>query len=78
MNSTPKYHDYGLEIVGVHTPEYAFEHEGKNVQAGIENLGIKYPVVQTMTMLFGVLTATAIGLHTILLIVKVTSCCSLW
>lgn len=41
-----KYHDYGLEIVGVHTPEYAFEHEGKNVQAGIENLGIKYPVVQ--------------------------------
>ena len=41
-----KYRDYGLEIVGVHTPEYAFEHEGKNVQAGIENLGIKYPVVQ--------------------------------
>ena len=35
-----KYRDYGLEIVGVHTPEYAFEHEGKNVQAGIENLGI--------------------------------------
>ena len=41
-----KYRDYGLEIVGVHTPEYAFEHEAKNVQAGIENLGIKYPVVQ--------------------------------
>lgn len=41
-----KYHDYGLELVGVHTPEYAFEHEKKNVQAGIDNLKIRYPVVQ--------------------------------
>ena len=46
MNSDAKYHDYGLEIVGVHTPEYALNTKVKNVQAGIENLGIKYPVVQ--------------------------------
>ncbi|MET3804559.1 cytochrome c biogenesis protein CcdA/thiol-disulfide isomerase/thioredoxin [Nakamurella sp. UYEF19] len=34
----------GLEVVGVHTPEYAFEHVTGNVQAGAERLGIRYPV----------------------------------
>lgn len=41
-----KYKDAGLEIIGVHTPEYAFEHEKQNVEAGIKDLGIKYPVAQ--------------------------------
>lgn len=41
-----KYKDAGLEIIGVHTPEYAFEHETPNVEAGIQDLGIKYPVAQ--------------------------------
>ncbi|MFE7750899.1 cytochrome c biogenesis protein DipZ [Streptomyces sp. NPDC057428] len=39
-----KYKGHGLEIVGVHTPEYAFEHDLGNVKAGAERLGIKYPV----------------------------------
>ena len=34
----------GLQVVGVHTPEYAFEHVASNVQAGAQRLGIKYPV----------------------------------
>lgn len=41
-----KYHKYGLEIIGVHTPEFAFEKEKANVEKAIKDLGIKYPVVQ--------------------------------
>jgi cytochrome c biogenesis protein CcdA/thiol-disulfide isomerase/thioredoxin len=36
----------GLTIVGVHTPEFQFEHEAGNVQNAIERFGIHYPVVQ--------------------------------
>ena len=41
-----RYHRQGLVIVGVHTPEFAFEHVASNVQAAVKRLGIKYPVVQ--------------------------------
>ena len=34
----------GLVVVGVHTPEYAFEHVASNVQAGASRLHITYPV----------------------------------
>src|SRR5204862_1082423 len=34
----------GLVIVGVHTPEFAFEHVPSNVRAAVERLGIHYPV----------------------------------
>jgi cytochrome c biogenesis protein CcdA/thiol-disulfide isomerase/thioredoxin len=34
----------GLVVVGVHTPEYAFEHVTSNVAAGAKRLGITYPV----------------------------------
>jgi cytochrome c biogenesis protein CcdA/thiol-disulfide isomerase/thioredoxin len=40
------YHKDGLQIVGVHTPEFAFEHVASNVRAAIRRLGIDYPVVQ--------------------------------
>ncbi len=40
------YHRYGLQIIGVHSPEFAFEHVASNVKAAIKRLGIKYPVVQ--------------------------------
>ena len=36
----------GLVIVGVHSPEFAFEHVASNVSAAIKRLGIAYPVVQ--------------------------------
>jgi cytochrome c biogenesis protein CcdA/thiol-disulfide isomerase/thioredoxin len=40
------YRDAGLSVIGVHTPEYAFERETRNVVAGGERLGIEYPVAQ--------------------------------
>jgi cytochrome c biogenesis protein CcdA/thiol-disulfide isomerase/thioredoxin len=41
-----KYRKDGLMIVGVHTPEFPFEREASNVEAAIEENGIRYPVVQ--------------------------------
>jgi cytochrome c biogenesis protein CcdA/thiol-disulfide isomerase/thioredoxin len=41
------YADYkadGLVVIGVHTPEYAFEHVASNVAAGASRLHITYPV----------------------------------
>lgn len=38
------YRDDGLVLVGVHTPEFAFERKESNVEAAIERLGIDYPV----------------------------------
>ena len=41
------YKDYsadGLQVVGVHTPEYAFEHVPSNVAAGVSRLGLTFPV----------------------------------
>jgi cytochrome c biogenesis protein CcdA/thiol-disulfide isomerase/thioredoxin len=40
------YHRYGLEIVGVETPEFTFEQEASNVAQAIRSDGIRYPVVQ--------------------------------
>ncbi len=41
-----KYKGHGLVIVGVHTPEFDFEKDFKNVSDAVARLGIKYPVVQ--------------------------------
>ena len=38
------YRDYGFEVIGVHTPEYAFERVAGNVAKGAADLGITYPV----------------------------------
>jgi cytochrome c biogenesis protein CcdA/thiol-disulfide isomerase/thioredoxin len=40
------YHRYGLDVVGVETPEFTFEQEAGNVQQAINSDGIRYPVVQ--------------------------------
>jgi cytochrome c biogenesis protein CcdA/thiol-disulfide isomerase/thioredoxin len=40
------YRDRGLVIVGVHAPEFAFEHVSSNVRDAIARFGIEYPVVQ--------------------------------
>jgi thiol-disulfide isomerase/thioredoxin len=39
-----RYHDRGLVIVGVHTPEFDYEHDVNNVQNAIREYGIPYPV----------------------------------
>lgn len=36
----------GFEVIGVHTPEFAFERETRNVVAGAESLGVTYPIAQ--------------------------------
>jgi cytochrome c biogenesis protein CcdA/thiol-disulfide isomerase/thioredoxin len=40
------YKDNGLVIIGVHTPEFEFEKDPKNVAQAVMRLGIKYPVAQ--------------------------------
>ena len=40
------YHRYGLDIVGVETPEFTFEQEASNVAQAISTDGLRYPVVQ--------------------------------
>ena len=39
-----RYRDKGLVIVGVHTPEFAFEHVLSNVREAVHQHGIHYPV----------------------------------
>jgi cytochrome c biogenesis protein CcdA/thiol-disulfide isomerase/thioredoxin len=41
-----RYRDRGLTIVGVHTPEFAFEHEADNVREAIAANRLRYPVAQ--------------------------------
>jgi cytochrome c biogenesis protein CcdA/thiol-disulfide isomerase/thioredoxin len=40
------YHPYGLEIVGVHSPEFAFEQQASNVAQAVRSDGLRYPVAQ--------------------------------
>jgi len=40
------YKDKGFVVIGVHTPEFAFEKETRNVETAIAQFGIKYPVAQ--------------------------------
>jgi cytochrome c biogenesis protein CcdA/thiol-disulfide isomerase/thioredoxin len=39
-----RYRKDGLVIVGVHTPEFAFEHVPSNVRTAVKSLGVRYPV----------------------------------
>jgi len=39
-----KYKDAGLVVIGVHTPEFAFEKRSANVHRAIKDLGIEFPV----------------------------------
>jgi len=41
-----RYRRQGLTIVGIHTPEFAFERRASNVSAAIDRQGLRYPVVQ--------------------------------
>jgi cytochrome c biogenesis protein CcdA/thiol-disulfide isomerase/thioredoxin len=40
------YHRFGLDIVGVETPEFTFEQDAGNVAQAIGDDGLRYPVVQ--------------------------------
>lgn len=40
-----RYKDDGFVIIGIHTPEFAFERDKKNVEKAMRGFGITYPVV---------------------------------
>jgi thiol-disulfide isomerase/thioredoxin len=40
-----KYKDQGLEVIGLHTPEFAFEKVQTNVEKAVKGFNITYPVV---------------------------------
>ena len=40
-----KYADDGLQVIGVHSPEFEFEKDYYNVAAAVQEAGIQYPVV---------------------------------
>ena len=39
-----KYSSHGLVVVGVHTPEFSFEHNADNVRRAVQEMKITYPV----------------------------------
>jgi thiol-disulfide isomerase/thioredoxin len=39
-----KYQDQGLLVIGVHTPEFDFEHDPDNVRRAAEDLRVDYPI----------------------------------
>jgi len=39
-----QYHQQGLVVVGVHTPEFGFEGDPNNVRKAVSDLGVDYPV----------------------------------
>jgi thiol-disulfide isomerase/thioredoxin len=39
-----KYSGHGLVVIGVHTPEFSFEHNAGNVRLAVQDMGITYPV----------------------------------
>jgi thiol-disulfide isomerase/thioredoxin len=39
-----KYKDLGLVVIGVHTPEFSFEHDLENVRRALEEMNVEYPI----------------------------------
>ena len=39
-----KYSGHGLVVIGVHTPEFAFEHNPDNVRRAVQDMRVDYPV----------------------------------
>lgn len=49
------YRDSGLQTIGIHTPEFAFERDRQNVVDGARALNVRYPVaMDNMTSMFTV------------------------
>jgi thiol-disulfide isomerase/thioredoxin len=39
-----KYSSHGLVVIGVHTPEFSFEHNADNVRRAVQDMRVTYPV----------------------------------
>ncbi len=60
-----KYAPEGLVVIGVHTPEFAFEKSPANVRRAVADLQIAYPLRSTMTTQYGGHSTTVSGRRTI-------------
>jgi thiol-disulfide isomerase/thioredoxin len=41
-----EYGQHGLQVIGIHTPEFSFERAQRNVEAAVREFGIRFPVGQ--------------------------------
>ncbi len=41
-----KYREHGLVVIGIHTPEYAYEHSASALQTAMRRFGVRHPVAQ--------------------------------
>jgi len=41
-----EYGPQGLQIIGIHTPEFRFERDRANVESAMRELGVRYPIAQ--------------------------------
>ncbi len=39
-----KYRDHGVVVIGVHTPEFSFEHDFENVRRAAKDMRVSYPI----------------------------------
>jgi thiol-disulfide isomerase/thioredoxin len=39
-----KYRDHGVVVIGVHTPEFSFEHDLENVRRAAQDMRVSYPI----------------------------------
>ena len=39
-----KYKEHGVVVIGVHTPEFSFEHDLENVRRAVQDMRVEYPV----------------------------------
>jgi thiol-disulfide isomerase/thioredoxin len=39
-----KYRDNGLVVIGVHSPEFPFEHDLEKIRSALEGMGVDYPI----------------------------------
>jgi thiol-disulfide isomerase/thioredoxin len=56
-----KYSGHGLVVIGVHTPEFPFEHEVDNVRRAVKSIRVDYRSRSTTTTRYGVPSTITTG-----------------
>ena len=56
-----KYKDQGLVVIGVHTPEFAFEQDITNVRRAVKDMSVGYPIAIDSDYGSGVPSPTTTG-----------------
>ena len=60
-----KYRDHGVVVIGVHTPEFSFEHDLENVRRAAKDLRVAYPIAIDNDYAIGMHSITTIGRRSI-------------